>query len=61
MSSMLLLSSCSNYWSFPSKFTLCDVNLEYGVDNDDESIAQVRVGYCPTAEWLKKWKNERNK
>ena len=54
MFSITLLSSCSTYsWNFPSKFTLCDVTLDYNLDNN-ESQAQVRVGYCTPAEWLRK-------
>ena len=53
MFSMLLSSCSSDSWNFPPKFTVCDVNLEYDLDSD-ESTAQVRVGYCTPAEWLKK-------
>ena len=53
MFSMLLSSCSSDSWNFTHKFTVCDVNLEYDLDSD-ESKAQVRVGYCIPAKWLKK-------
>ena len=55
--SLFLFTGCSSvqWFSFPSKFTLCDVNVSYNVEGT-YSIFGV-VGWCTPTKFLQKKEN----
>ena len=58
--SLFLFTGCSSihWFSFPSKFTLCDVDVSYNAEKDSETYSLFGiVGWCIPAKFLQKKDN----
>ena len=57
--SLFLFTGCSAspWFSFPSKFTFCDVDVSYDTEKYNKTYAIVAAfGWCPPAKFLRKKK-----
>ena len=57
--SLFLFTGCSavQWFSFPSKFALCDVDVSYDTEKDNKTYAIIAaVGWCTPAKFLQKKK-----
>ena len=44
------------WFSFPSNFTLCDVDVNYAIADKEGYTLIAAVGWCPPAKFLRKKK-----
>ena len=59
LTSLFLLTGCSTaqWFSFPSKFALCDVDVFYDTKKDNKNYVIIAaVGWCSPAKFLQKKK-----
>ena len=56
--SLLLVTGCSSsqWFSFPTKFTLCDVDVNYETASQEDYVIVVAAGWCHPAKFLRKEK-----
>ena len=56
--SLFLFTGCSSvqWFSFPSKFTLCDISVSYDIEKNTGYAMFGAVGWCTPAKFLQKKK-----